>query len=288
MGSQSQQNLLETYGNVNLHEEIGTLIRSHSSNKSNIYQLALEHLTIESPIQILDLGCGFGSFSGSVSAIIPSNSKITGIDMLCSNQQSFLNQFSQSGIDGAFICESANAIREMKNESYDIILSGFSLYFFPELLSEITRILKPNGRFVAITHSSLSLTELLDDIRYAMDSSVKLSAQRLELDLTLTKFNAENGHDILSPHFQSVEMTHYANQMVFNESTIEDCLKYVYFKLKTISLQSRYHETFDHSDFREKVKESIHNKIASSGHYTLNKNDAIFHCQKPVKQGIIP
>ena len=285
MGSTLNQNLHDTYGNVNLHEKIGNLIRRYSSNKTNIYSQALENLSISKPINVLDIGCGFGQFSGVLCRNIYPNSSMTGIDLLDSNQLPFLKQVDHPKVDSHFINSSADIIKDLNDNSYDLVLSGFSLYFFIELLPEITRILKPDGTFIAITHSSLSLTELLDDILYAMDSSILLSPTDLELDLTLTKFNAENGVEILSSYFKIIESMEYENELIFHQPHFEDCIKYVDFKLKTISHNSKYHQRFEESDFIKRLLDSIQNKINSNGKYTLTKNDAIFQCRKPITQG---
>lgn len=286
MGSQLHQNLHETYGNVDLHKKISQLIRDYSSNKTNIYDLALQQLSFSQPVHVLDLGCGFGQFSGSAAAVIPAKSTITGIDLLESNRLSFLKQTDQSYIKGYFHCGSVSTIEKMESSTFDLILSGFSLYFFLEFLPEIARVLKPDGSFVAITHSTLSLTELLNDIGLAMDSPVSLSAEKLGLDLTLTKFNTENGKGILNHYFTEVVKTDYTNHLVFNETSIDNCLKYVNFKLKTISHGSQYHQTFGCTQFKTRIYESIHNKITSNGKYILNKNDAIFYGRKPLILGV--
>ena len=284
MSSKSNQNLQDTYGRINLHSEIGGLIRHYSTNKTNIYDLALQKLYFSDSINVLDLGCGFGQFSAHLNNLIPKSSNITGIDPLESNRKPFIDYTNKFHFTGIFHCHSANLITEFNDNSYDLIISGFSLYFFSNLLSEIARILKPNGIFLSITHSKFCLIELLDDIRYALDIPPPITPEYLELDLTLANFNSENGLNILKSCFNTIDNTVYPNQLVFHRKDFDHCVKFVNFKLNTVSHDSHYHQTFNEPRFKTRLSDSIKNKMEKEGSYRLNKTDAIFRCRRPIKR----
>ncbi|MBC8215558.1 MAG: class I SAM-dependent methyltransferase [Candidatus Marinimicrobia bacterium] len=284
MGSKSNQNLQNTYGRINLHREIGGLIRHYSTNKTNIYDLALQNLTFSDSINVLDLGCGFGQFSAHLKNLIPNGSNITGIDPLESNRKPFLDYTNKFHFSGIFHCHSANLITELKDNSYDLIISGFSLYFFSELLPEIARVLKSDGIFLSITHSKFSLIELLDDIQYALDIPVPITAEHLGLDQTLADFNSQNGDRVLKPYFNTIDNTVYQNQLVFHRKSFDHCVKFVKFKLNTVSHDSHYHNTFNEQRFKNRLSDSIKNKMEKEGSYRLNKTDAIFRCRQPIKR----
>jgi SAM-dependent methyltransferase len=80
------------------------------------------------------------------------------------------------------------------DESFDTAVAAWMLYHVPDLdrgIAELSRVLVPGGRLVAVTNSELHLRELRELIAYPGD--------RVE------PFGRENGEEYLSRHFSAVE-----------------------------------------------------------------------------------
>jgi SAM-dependent methyltransferase len=78
--------------------------------------------------------------------------------------------------------------------SFDLAVAAWMLYHVPDIdrgIGELARILRPGGALVAVTNSLRHLEELRRLIAYP--------------DAHGEAFNAENGRELLSPHFAEVE-----------------------------------------------------------------------------------
>jgi len=80
------------------------------------------------------------------------------------------------------------------DESFDTAVAAWMLYHVPDIdrgIAELSRVLVPGGRLVAVTNSELHLRELRELIAYPGD--------RVE------PFRRENGEEYLGRHFSAVE-----------------------------------------------------------------------------------
>jgi hypothetical protein len=137
-------------------------------------------------------------------------------------------------------------------------VSAYSLYFFPEALEEIRRVLHPEGTFLVITHSESMLKE---GERYFNFTNLKKVIQG---------FSAENGKTILLQHFTRITSIDYDNAIVFNGDESEELALYIDFKKAFIS--------------RDVVPRLVMDKmlkmLKTKGRLSFNKNDRIFVVQK--------
>ncbi|NQU26652.1 MAG: class I SAM-dependent methyltransferase [Candidatus Marinimicrobia bacterium] len=276
--NQHSQELLEkTFGRVQLHRQIGINIERYSTNKQNIYQLALKPLSYNQQIKILDIGCGYGRFSGNLKSVSgATGSHCTGIDLVSANREPFLEMIMQTGLKGKYISGQANQITDFPNKEYDLILSGFSLNFFPDILSDIARIIKPTGFFIAITHSNRFLEELEEDINNAIGPM-----DGWDFHLPAIEFSSENGHCLLSEYFESVEQIDYPNKLVFPWRQIDECLMYIDFKLPFLIKPGQVPELKSYDEFAAELHRQIRRKTRANHYYYLNKDDCIFRCKNP-------
>ena len=82
---------------------------------------------------------------------------------------------------------------ELPSESFDCAVAAWMLYHVPDLdrgLGEIARVLRPGGRFVAVTNAVDHLLEVW---------------QLVDVQSEPLAFGAENGEELLRRHFASVE-----------------------------------------------------------------------------------
>lgn len=77
-----------------------------------MYSYALRDIHFPQPVNVLDLGCGYGLFTKALKNHIPNQSFCLGIDKVQLNQDLFLGVVRQAGFQGDFLCESADIIKE--------------------------------------------------------------------------------------------------------------------------------------------------------------------------------
>ncbi len=154
--------ILSVFSRVDDHRRIASLIRNHSTNTQDIRTIALDAIDTRAARSILELGCGFGSFLGALEGRISPEGHLTGIDIVPAYKEPFLEACRRIGVQGRFLAEGAQRISACPDRSYDLILCSFALYFFPEVIPHIARILRPGGVFIAITHDRRNMGELMD------------------------------------------------------------------------------------------------------------------------------
>jgi ubiquinone/menaquinone biosynthesis C-methylase UbiE len=256
------------------------IIKTYSTNKEDIRKTALDGLDLSSAVKVLELGCGYGFFIESFRERLNKNADITGIDIVGNNREAYLNNISVIGYKGEFIHGSVDKIKGFPDEKFDLIIASYSLYFFPYLIPQISRILKKNGLFITITHSEISLQSAIDLII----KSLLLAGINVQDELAITslfkKFSTQNGYEKLSPYFSKVMMIQYRNSLVFPGEHISDCMAYIEKKKYLI-----YREILDSNpDKIEKYRQILNAQISEyslqNQGIALNKDDSVFRCWK--------
>lgn len=104
-------------------------------------------------LDVLDLGCGDGSFGAQ--CVAASCGSFTGVD----SSQGMIDRAKASLPEAAFSVASMEAL-EIKNDAYDVITSRMALHYVADLaplLAQIRRGLRPNGRLVfSVVHPVLT------------------------------------------------------------------------------------------------------------------------------------
>jgi SAM-dependent methyltransferase len=257
------------------------IIRTYSTNKQDIRDLALKDYDLSGYLTILELGCGYGFFIEKLANRLHENTVIIGIDLVEKNREPFLNSVAAAGYKGEFIRDDASIINSMKPASIDMVICSYSLYFFPGLIPSIARILKDTGLFLALTHSKRSLEEALILLPQCMKSIGFEVPEDIMIQRLFSSFSLENGRKKLGESFDMVEKIKYNNSLVFNLENIDDCIYYLVKKRALI-----YKEIVDiDNDIVVKLESLLAQRIyalaASKGKIKLNKNDAVFRCTRP-------
>lgn len=260
------------------------IIRTYSTNKQDIRDIALEDFQLSEFKTVLELGCGYGFFVEKLAGRLHENAVIIGIDLVEKNREPFLNSVSASGFKGEFIRNDASIIKSMKPSSVDMVVCSYSLYFFSHLIPFIARILKDNGIFIALTHSKHSLEEALSFLPQCMQSIGFEIPGEMMIQRLFSSFSSENGRNKLGRSFGVVEKLKFNNSLVFNLENVDDCIYYLVKKRALI-----YKEMVDiDNDVVVKLESLLAQRIyalaASQGKISLNKNDAVFRCSQPKRQ----
>lgn len=237
------------------HITVARTIRRHSSNRLDLRELVAEQARLGACRSILDLGCGFGSFYEILAGRLQRGTRVVGMDSNPANRDHFLARVRACGGTPEFICTRLTDHLAQGDLEFDLVLSFFSLYFFPGILPSVRRVLKPDGVFLAVTHCSDSFVQL-----------ISLVPDRRGFEV-LDNFHDGNGGHRLREHFSSVQETLYPNQLVFPAESLEDLLLYLEFK-RPLWLA-------DHQigGIRDGLSEMIGKEA-----FVINKSDVVFRC----------
>ena len=251
--------IAKSYSNHSLHAEIGKIIRAHSDNKTDIRSIAAGMIDWNKIHRVIDLGCGYGWFEDYLGNSIGRKfNLITGIDYHLENADPFIHHALKAAKEAVFKASFLPAPLDFPTDHFDLAISAYSLYFFPEILPEVKRILRNNGCFLIITHSE----SMLDEGRRFFDFKF--------LRTVIKKFSAENGEAILRKHFQNITSIEYHNSLVFHKGDEVELAQYIDFK----------HDFIKRDANPDKVIEKMLNELCKSGEFRFNKNDKIFLVKK--------
>lgn len=277
MLNQTSKELAEVFGDVRTHQKINDIIRKYNSNHDDIREMALDKFNLSEALTILDLGCAFGFFTRALRRKTNPEAKITGIDCHPQYHDSYLDSCRLAEIDGKFIGECITSIRRIRSNTIDLILCSYALYFFPEILPHISRILKNDGLFIAITHSSRHLYELGAQVKNVLSRS----GDSLPYEVLIDGFSAENGLDLLLPWFEDVQYENFPNTLVFNKTDVADFEAYLRFKQSFFIPQSAPERKKQLALLIDYFK----GYFSETKQFVISKSDAIFYCRKPLMKG---
>ena len=259
------------------------IIKAYSTNRNDIRSEAIHGMNLATIRRVVELGCGYGFFIEKLKGLLDVNAHILGIDMVGKNREPFLQSVASIGYEGEFITGNADAIASMDTSSFDCVIASYSLYFFPHLIPEIARVLNDDGVFLSITHSRNTLGEAIKIINECMEEHGILEKGGSAIEKLFSAFPMEDGLDILRPYFGRIERVDYINSMVFPRDRVDDL--YFYLRQKK-SLIYRNNNMMDPAMY-ERITRSVEERVAAyaqhSGHFSLNKNDAVFRCYQPLK-----
>ena len=165
---------------------------------------------------------------------------------------------------------------------FDLVIASYSLYFFPHLIKEIARVLKPNSLLIAITHSKESLKEVTELIPYSIRSTGLSVPDEFAISKLLKAFCSEDGHNQLSPYFKKIEMITYNNSMIFLPCDISDCIEYLTKKRPLLFKDVMGAHPDKVSEVEGHFYRSLNEQTISNGRLSITKDDAIFRAFNPL------
>ena len=157
-----KRKIRKVFRDVQKHLAIAQLIQRFSTNKEDIRKTALMQVDLSNCHNVLELGCAFGAFTEALKNKLPKDAKITGIDIIPEYRPFYLDACRRAGYEGLFSSSGIDKIKKYPSGSFDLVICSYALYFFPNMISEIARILKTDGFFITITHSKKDMWEMVE------------------------------------------------------------------------------------------------------------------------------
>jgi SAM-dependent methyltransferase len=258
---------LSAFSYPDRHAAVSDLIRRHSTNPADVREVALRGLDLRGMHRVLDVGCGFGFMAEAVAARLAPDAEIVGVDACAANEDAFLLRVRAHGIRAQFIRRQLERQLDWPDATFDLVLASYALYFFPAVLAELPRVMKPHGLLLAVTHTESSCAALLN--------AVGLPADREGLMPIIRAFSVENAERQLRPLFREVQRVDYTNTLVFDHTHVEDLLAHVRFKLPLLLPAAPPRE------LPPQLAATVRAALAPGGQVRIEKNDAAFRCRGP-------
>jgi len=111
---------------------------------------------IPSGAKVLDVATGRGAALFFAAEVVGPQGHVTGIDLSESMIQENREEIKRLGLQNIEVREMDAEYLEFPDETFDCVLCSFAIFFFPQLdraLSEMRRVLKPNGQIAVTTWS---------------------------------------------------------------------------------------------------------------------------------------
>lgn len=251
------QNANNIASRINLH-------KLYSANKQGWFPWIYDHLNLKPHEQILELGCGDGSFWTENEEKLPQDLNITISDISEGMLRDARNNIADPADRFQYASFDCQQI-PYDDHSFDSVIANHVLFYckdITEALSQISRVLKPNGTFICSTYGSKHMKEI-NRLVTGFDDRIILSANKL-----YEIFGRENGASVCSRYFTDVHWISYQDELVVPDA--EPLISYI---LSCHGNQNQY--ILDrYSEFRTYVQQ----KIGTGFHIT--KDAGIFICKK--------
>ncbi|HDP25625.1 MAG TPA: class I SAM-dependent methyltransferase [Deltaproteobacteria bacterium] len=275
----SHEDIRSTYEPIDDHRQTSQLIQRYAANARDIREVALEGLRLTGYTRVIDLGCGYGFFTEKLRDRLAPSATIVGVDVVnAANRQSFEETVSALGYGVEYIHGSADLITEMDDACWDLVVASYSLYFFPHLIPQISRILRPGGIFIALTHSRHSLKEAISLVPGCMKISGLDPPGELRINRLFEAFSLEGGYEQLRGHFARIERIVYENTLTFPHDQIRDCIKYFDKKRHLIFKEVMEAYPYKVEEVLSRFNRAISEQSQINGKVTITKDDAVFRC----------
>lgn len=261
-------NSLSSFESPSRHAAVSDILRRHSTNPADVRAALLQSLDLSGVRSVLDLGCGYGFMIAAVAQRVAPDARIVGIDACPANERPYLDAIAATGRTGRFICQRLDAALDWPADHFDLVVASYALYFFPGVLPDIARVLKPDGLFLAITHTESSCRDLLQ--------AAGLPTSDPRLFTGIRRFSIEGGSQLLTPWFERIERVDYANTLVFDATQFDDFLVYLRFKLPILEADAG-----PGGALPRPLADAIRTSLSRQSRITLEKNDAVFRCRGP-------
>ncbi len=198
----NMQNSIKEQYNSDENLNLRTNLHSYNTNKIDWDKWCFQKMNLIKCSKILELGCGVGKLWIKNQNFIDKNSEIILSDFSPNMLKCAKNNLEN--LDYKFKYKKINAEDiPYDNESFDVVIAEHMLYFVTDIekaLSEIKRVLKPNGIFYVTTNSCNSMIEL-NKLAEKFDPNLDINNNGLS-----SRFDLENGEKMLKKYFNNIDL----------------------------------------------------------------------------------
>jgi ubiquinone/menaquinone biosynthesis C-methylase UbiE/DNA-binding transcriptional MerR regulator len=189
------------------------LYDTFSINPLGWHRWFFEQLVKGHHLKILELGCGNAALWCRNKERIPESWSITLTDVSSGMLEEARINLEDLRARFQFLVADAQSI-PFHDQEYDIVIANHMLYHVPDIpqaVSEMYRILKPNGLLYVSTMSKQHLQEF-EEIAHSFDPKLRV------MDPVMERFHLDNGEGILSEWFKEVSLIRYEDHMLVTET----------------------------------------------------------------------
>ena len=247
------------------------LHRKFSTAKVRWQPWVFDWLALESGMRVLECGCGPGWLWRENLDRIPTGCQMTLTDLSSGMVAEAEEALADS--EHAFMFKTVDIqALDFADDSFDVIVANHMLYHVPDLalgLSELHRVLKPNGRLIAATNGlnhMVELPTLIPDSLKKLSGSTLVRGESIQLP-----FRLENGRSLLDPYFGTIDLHLYKDGLHITE--VEPLLAYAFSMIRP------------GKDVVETVvaelREEWSAKMAAEGAIDISKHSGVFVATNP-------
>lgn len=251
------QNASNIISRISLHSR-------YSRNQQGWFPWIFEQCDMRENMNILEVGCGDGTFWTTNRKRIPSRCNIFVTDL----SEGMLRDAKRSiGSEDPRFQFSVADCQNLKfpSETFDMVVANHVLFYCEDIsaaCAELFRVLRPGGKLVCSTYGSDHMIEITNLVK-EFDDRIVLSGNKL-----YEKFGRENGAWYLEKLFSDIEWRAYSDELVVNEP--EPLLSYI---LSCHGNQNQY--ILDrYKEFRQFVRKKTERS------YHITKDAGIYLCIK--------
>ena len=249
---------------------ISVRIRLHSlysQNTEKWFPWIYRNSGICSGKTVLELGCGNGDFWLQNMELLPKKLKV----ILSDNSEGVLEETKgRFDADDARFSFSLINMEEIPKDdsSVDMVIANHVLFYasdIPKAISEIKRVLKPDGVFICSTYGPKHMKEI-SELMKRYDDRIVLAAKDL-----YEIFGKTNGKGLLEKSFSNVEWREYEDSLYVTDEN--DLIDYI---LSCHGNQNQY-IVDNYKEFRN----FVHMQVGQGFH--ISKEAGIFICREGVR-----
>ena len=260
--SQYEEDILEQYRtSKNLSVRI-SLHDRFSINKIGWFPWLFSNIDFSKSNRILEVGCGDGKLWLNQSLNLRNREVF-----LSDSSKGMIDEAKQKlGDDFSYMCFECESI-PFKRRYFDIVIANHVLFYLKDLnrgLEEIKRVLVDDGTFYCSTYGMNHMKEISELVQ-EYDPKIVLSRNSL-----YNNFGLENGKEILSKYFSSIDFRLYEDCLEVDES--EPLLEYI------MSCHGNQNEILKNQ--LGKFKLYLDSKIMKMGTIHITKEAGLFICRK--------
>lgn len=201
------QNASNISARINLHA-------LYSQNKQHWFPWIFEHCMVSAGQKILEIGCGDGAFWVENKEQLPEDIQIFLSDKSDGMLRDAIRKIGSE--DSRFHFDALDCMNiPCDSGKFDTVIANHVLFYcsdVPTACREISRVLKPTGRFICSTYGADHMKEI-SQLVTEFDDRIVLAAEHL-----YSRFGRENGAEILQKYFSDVRWIEYEDSLFITET----------------------------------------------------------------------